>query len=177
MGRLANIVEEMLKTRAFEIQNHILRKTNFSAAALISEIVTSRDLLAQQKNVDLNFSPPEKEVTLNADKDKMKIVLENIIDNAVRYAPNGRVDITLGTEGRKAKIEVQDTGIGIDLEDQKRIFTKFFRAKNALLVQPDGSGIGLFATKTIVEQHGGTINFFSQLGKGTKFVITLPLTK
>lgn len=176
-GRLAGIVDDMLKTRAFEIKNHILKKIALNAAGLISDILDDRELFAKQKGVTLNFAEPQEKVLLDADRDKIRIAIENIIDNAIRYSPNGKINISLGTEGKMAKITVEDTGIGIDMQDQKRIFTKFFRTKNAMLVQPDGSGIGLYATKNIIEQHGGTVNFFSELGKGTKFIVTLPLVK
>ncbi len=177
VNRLAAMVDDMLKTSAFEVKNHILRKTKVDAVWLISDIINSRELFAQQKNVSLNFAEPQEKILLDADKDKIRIVVENVIDNAIRYSPNGKVNISLGTDGKKAKIAVEDTGIGIDINDQNRVFTKFFRAKNAMLVQPNGSGIGLYAAKNIIEQHGGTINFFSELGKGAKFIITLPLAK
>jgi len=177
VSRLANIVDDMLKTRAFEVKNHILKKTAVDAAGLIADILNDRELFAKQKNVSLNFAKPDKKIMLDADKDKIRIAIENMIDNAIRYSPNGKVNISLGVESKMAKIVVEDSGIGIDLGDQKRIFTKFFRTKNAMLVQPDGSGIGLYATKNIIEQHGGSVNFFSELNKGTKFIVTLPLAK
>ena len=177
VSRLANIVDNMLKTRAFEVKNHVLKKIAVDAGELTADILNSRDLFAQQKNVIISFPHPEKKIMLDADKDKIRIAIENIIDNAIRYSPNGKVSISLGTEGKMAKIVVEDSGIGIDLNDQNRIFTKFFRTKNAMLVQPDGSGIGLYATKNIIEQHGGSVNFFSELNKGTKFMVTLPLAK
>lgn len=175
--RLARIVNQMLGAHSFVEQNHDFQKTAVNAEALINEIIRELDLLAEQRGVSLSFSPPERQVLLDADKEQIKIALENIIDNAVRYSPRGAVKISVeGTRG-KATIRVEDTGIGIANEDQSRIFTKFFRAKNAMLVQPDGSGIGLNAAKTIIEKHGGTISFFSQLEKGTIFIITFPLVK
>lgn len=175
--RLANIVNQMLGAHSFAEQNHDFQKVSVDAEALMNEIIGELDLLAEQKGVSISFSPPERPILLNADKEQIKIAVSNLVDNAIRYSPKGTIKISIEGARGKATIRIEDTGIGIADEDQSRIFTKFFRAKNALLVQPDGSGIGLNASKTIIEKHGGTISFFSQLNKGTIFIITLPLAR
>lgn len=177
IGRLAGIVDDMFRAHAFELTDSNLKKVPVDASSLIREILEGLELLSHQKETDVLFEPPESTVTLDADRAKIRIALENVIDNAIRYSPKGRVRITLRSEGRNAILRVEDSGIGIPPIEQNMIFTKFFRAKNALLLQPDGSGIGLYATKTIVDRHGGSVNFVSEPGKGTIFLITLPLTK
>lgn len=175
--RLAGIVDDMFRTRAFELTDSNLKKEAVDASSLIREILEGLELLSHQKETDILFEPPETEIILDADRAKIRIALENVIDNAIRYSPKGRVRISMRTEGKNAVIRVEDSGIGIAPEEQNMIFTKFFRAKNALLLQPDGSGIGLYAAKTITERHGGSVSFISEPGKGTIFLINIPLVK
>ncbi|MBI2121861.1 MAG: HAMP domain-containing histidine kinase [Candidatus Sungbacteria bacterium] len=177
VARLAGIVDDMFRARAFELTDSQLKKVPVDATSLIREILEGLELLSHQKETDVLFEPPETAVTFDADRAKIRIALENVIDNAIRYSPKGRVRITLRAEAKNAIARVEDSGIGIPPTEQNMIFTKFFRAKNALLLQPDGSGIGLYAAKTIVERHGGSVNFVSEPGKGTIFLITLPLVK
>ncbi len=175
--RLAKIVDDILKARTFEHNDILLNIQPVDTETLIRKIMENLELFAEKQKTSVSFSPPEHKIIIGADPEKIKMALENIIDNAIRYSPNGKVSISTASGEGKATIQVEDTGVGIDSSDQNMIFTKFFRAKNALLVQPDGSGIGLYATKSIIQKHEGTINFFSELNKGTKFIITLPLAK
>lgn len=175
--RLAKIVDDILKVRTFEHNDIMLNIQPVDAETIIKEIMENLELFAEQQKTSVSFSPSEHKILIGADREKLKIALENIVDNAIRYSPNGKVNIALSSGEGKATIRVEDTGVGIDSADQNMIFTKFFRAKNALLVQPNGSGIGLYATKNIIQKHGGTVNFFSELNKGTRFIITIPLTK
>lgn len=173
---LARIVNEMFNAQALDGgANNILKRTSVDAAALLSEIINELALEAQQKNVSVQFSSPDDQILIDADKEKIKIAFENILDNAIRYSPDGTVKIFLNKEGDSAHLRVEDTGIGIELKEQGRIFTKFFRTENAILLQPDGSGVGLYATKSIIEKHGGSISFTSEPKKGTVFRVLVPL--
>ena len=110
------------------------------------------------------------------DKEKIKISIENLVENAINYTPkNGTVTLALSKDtNNNILISVKDTGIGIPKDQQERIFTKFFRSGNALRVQTEGSGMGLFVSKNIVESHKGKIWFESAEGQGTTFFILLP---
>jgi signal transduction histidine kinase len=113
---------------------------------------------------------------MRLDADSFAAAIRNIIDNAVTYTPSGgSVKVTLARGPGAVELKVADTGVGIPLEDQPRIFDKFFRAKNALKMDTDGNGFGLFIAKNIIEAHGGTITFTSELNKGSEFVIRLPI--
>ena len=136
-------------------------------AELILEIVNVLGGVAREKNVTLSFEGPEQEIFLGGNKDKLTSAIKNVIDNAIRYTPGGRVIISLRKEGASAIIRVQDTGIGILPEDTPLMFKKFFRGKNALLLQPDGSGLGLFTAREIIENAGGKIDFISTPERGT----------
>jgi len=111
------------------------------------------------------------------DPRKMKIVLENLLDNALRYNVAGG-EVTVRVEQLPGKpfvrVSVKDTGIGFSEKDAQKIFTKFFRAENALKAQTDGSGLGLYIVKNIIRSHGGEIAFESELNRGSTFYFTLP---
>jgi len=176
VDRLAKIVDDMIKTRTFEEKiNAPLQKKPVNLTELLTVIIEDLNPFAQEKNVSVNFAQPENEVIVEGDETILKIALKQVIDNAIRYSPGGLVEITLRPTGSKVVIHVKDTGIGIAPEDYGRVFKKFYRGKNALLVSPDGSGVGLHTAKNIIEAHQGTVNFFSELKKGTTFIITLPL--
>ena len=101
----------------------------------------------------------------------------NLIDNAIFYTLKGKVKVSVATrlEEQVAQITISDTGVGISTEDQRRIFTKFTRGKKAALIKPDGSGLGMYIARKIIEAHGGKIQLSSQPGKGTTVCVTLPM--
>lgn len=112
------------------------------------------------------------------DTEKMRSVLQNLLENAVKYTPlGGKVEINFQVVGGFVRISIKDSGIGILEEDKKNVFKRFFRAKNAVKVVPDGTGLGLFIAKGIIEKHGGKIWFESNVEGGTTFHFTLPIAK
>lgn len=138
----------------------------------------------ESKKIDFVFKKSAGQIPkIEVDQAKIKMVLENLFDNAIKYTPHdGQVvvslsDKNLNTANSQVEISVTDSGIGIPEEEQKKIFHKFFRASNAVLQEPDGSGIGLYISKDIVEKHHGTLWFESQAGKGTTFHLLLPLNQ
>ena len=110
------------------------------------------------------------------DEEKIAIAFDNMFDNAIKYTlPGGKVTVTVRKEKSNVVIEVEDTGIGISSAQLHRVFSKFFRAENAQLYQTSGTGLGLYVTKNIIEQHGGTITVKSIENKGSAFAIMLPI--
>lgn len=113
---------------------------------------------------------------VKADAEKIRSVIQNLIENALFYSIDGGiVRIKTEIEGAVLKVSIKDSGIGIPASQQLAIFNKFYRAENASKVRTDGSGLGLFVAKNIVENHGGTIGFDSTEGVGTTFYFTLPI--
>ena len=104
------------------------------------------------------------------------MVLNNMIDNAIKYTPvGGAVSVRAAREGDSVVVSVEDNGIGIAKSESERIFTKFFRSPKALSYFTDGSGLGLYVSKNIIDRHGGKMWFESVEGKGTTFKVSLPL--
>jgi heavy metal sensor kinase len=114
-------------------------------------------------------------VSVTADRTRISQLMTNLLSNAVRYnREGGSVKISIAAEGDDAVIRVSDTGVGIDVEDQPRVFERFFRADKARSREAGGSGLGLAICQSIIESHGGNINFTSQSGTGTTFVARFP---
>lgn len=171
-----DIVGEMVKSAEYDLGDGeiMLNKSNFILSDLIKNIIFNLDFLVQEKGISVKYEEMSS-FEINADEKMLGIVLTNIFDNAFRYSPKGKVFVSVRREGSFAKIIVIDTGIGIDSADMEYVFQKFFRGKNAVILDPNESGVGLYATKKIIEMHGGEIKLYSVLNKGTTVEITLPL--
>jgi len=112
-----------------------------------------------------------------ADKLKLHYVFSKFLHNAMSYThEGGKVSLRAEAAGREVRFEVEDSGVGIPPDEQQKIFSKFFRASNANLMQPNASGVGLFVTRNLVEAHGGKVGFSSVEGRGTIFRFTLPVS-
>lgn len=130
----------------------------------------------EDKKIKFLFERAKNLPDLSIDKEKFSLALENILDNAIKYTPeNGTISLKIKKLKNEISIIVEDNGIGISTLDQKKVFSKFFRGQNALRVETDGSGLGLFIAKNIIEKHGGRLEFSSQEGEGSEFVISFPL--
>jgi signal transduction histidine kinase len=113
--------------------------------------------------------------SLVMDYTMIRIVIHNLLTNAIKYTPSGgKVLVNLNFQPHSCEISVSDTGYGIPKEEQDKIFTKMFRASNARKVSTSGTGLGLYLSKAFVEKLGGAIDFTSEEGKGTTFTISLP---
>jgi signal transduction histidine kinase len=129
-------------------------------------------------DLKINIIPNNLFMEVNGDRNKLRQVFSNLLDNATKYTLKGSIEISITEENSKAKIEVKDTGVGIDPAETEKLFGKFNRAKDANKTNVIGTGIGLYLAKKIVEAHDGRIQVFSEgLGHGTTFTIELPLEK
>ncbi len=125
--------------------------------------------------MELNI--PSELGPVRADPLRFSQVVTNLLSNACKYSPQGtKVTITAQEAGSLAQVNISDTGIGISSEDQVNLFTKFWRADNSSTREETGTGLGLYITKHLIEAHGGKIWAESQVGKGTTFSFTWPLS-
>ena len=168
-----NIVNEMLKTAEMKGPHFSLEKKEIALSPLIRSALQALQFLIDRKGVAVSFSPAD-DIRINGDPKFLETAILNILDNAVRYSPNGTVAVTLSRSEGKKKIEVTDTGIGVASDDIPYLFERFYRGKNAILTDPNESGVGLYIARQIIERHGGSLSLVSKLGKGTTVGISLP---
>ncbi|MFA5742441.1 MAG: ATP-binding protein [Candidatus Paceibacterota bacterium] len=178
--RMINLVNDLLNVTRIEEGRFLQKPELAQIEELIQVTVDNLQEEAERRKISLSFTSAGKPLLpmVKLDKEKMKMALDNLITNALKYNNNkdGKVEVSIGeNEKREAQVEVKDNGLGIPISQQSRIFTKFFRGENVVRLEVDGSGLGLYTVKNIVEAHGGKIWFKSEEGKGTTFYLVLPL--
>ena len=154
-------------------------KTSVDIEELVKCVMDGRENEIKRKKIDLEFKKPESGLPkVMVNREKMFIAIQNLFDNAIKYTPPlGKISVCLEDGGGEIKMKIQDSGMGIPQSEQKKLFTKFFRAENAAKIDNMGSGLGLFITKEIVENHNGKIWFESKENEGSSFFISLPVPR
>jgi signal transduction histidine kinase len=176
--RMIRLVNDLLNVSRIEEGKYGYDFKSQDFNEILNIVIENAYAFIRQNNLKLEISKQAKKTEIYADKEKMVLVLQSIVDNAIKYTPEfGKVKISLFNEKDMLKISVKDSGVGIPNDDLKKIFFKFFRASNVVRMQTEGSGLGLFMAKNIIEKHGGRINLSSEEGIGTEVVFDLPLKK
>jgi PAS domain S-box-containing protein len=173
--RQIDLVNSLLRTAQIDAGKVILDKSFVSLRTIIDEVLENmREVfITRRQNVEVHEAQPLSNIYI--DPSRVRMMLENLIDNASKYTDNnGRVVITLSETKAYIDISIQDTGVGIAEKDLKRIFDKFNRIPNSLSDSVGGTGLGLYWAKKIAELHKGTIQVRSEEGAGTEFSIRLP---
>jgi signal transduction histidine kinase len=171
--RLSQIVENLLALARTDGIGGKRAHHPVDLRALAAETIDQMQLLAEEKNISL-ICVEGPTVTTLGDRDRLKQVLVNLIDNAIKYTQlGGCVKLDVMQEGQRAVLKIADTGIGIVPEHQDRIFDRFFRVDPDRGV--DGAGLGLAIVKSICHAHGGAIEVESEHGIGTTFRLSFPL--
>ena len=175
-NRMEELISDLLTVSKIERGKLPLHKTEFSLLNLTQQIISEFKVLAQTSNAEIKLEVPQTLPQSFADPDQIKLVIENLLDNAIRYIKDkGEVKITIETKDRQLLFRIKDNGVGIPKKDQKYIFQRFFRSRNILKYQTQGSGLGLYIAKSIVERSGGKIGFTSKENIGSTFWFTLPI--
>lgn len=176
--RMENLMKDLLVVAQIETEGFFIKKEEFSLEELTKEVIKEFECLAKKFGVEIKYYFQENLPKVLADKKQIKEVVKNLLDNAIRYnRENGKVEIKIEKKPKYLYFEIKDTGVGIPKDDQKYIFQKFFRSANIMRYQTQGTGLGLYIAKKIVEKSGGKIGFKSQENKGSTFYFTLPLSK
>lgn len=177
--RLIKLTSDLLDVSRIESGKFILNPRQESIVSVIDGLVKEFQGAAAALNISLTFSPPVEEIPLiYFDPDRIKIALERLVNNAIKYIRDkGNVNLSVARDGNKIIVRVKDTGVGIPQHDQPLIFNKFYRSSNKLLYQTQGAGLGLFIARAFVESSGGKIGFESDEKTGSTFWFSLPITK
>jgi signal transduction histidine kinase len=175
---MTNLVNDLLNVARIDEKKADFTFKKQSILPIIAASAERWKTTAKQKKIALAVRLSSQDIPLLVfDEGRITIVIDNLLDNAMKYTPErGKVRLEVRREGKGVAVSVADTGIGIPDDQLHRVFSKFFRSKNAQLTQTSGSGLGLFVAKNIVDLHGGKISFESTEGKGSIFTFTLPIS-
>jgi two-component system phosphate regulon sensor histidine kinase PhoR len=173
--RLIRIVEDLGEIAQLESGRIHLNKVRFDIAEVSREVVEMLEMRVSERGVQVTVNHPGKPVMVYADRDKIRMVLTNIIGNSISYGQekDGRTKISFFDMDENILVEVTDNGVGIDQEDLPRVFERFYRTARGRAVSSKGKGLGLALVKHIIEAHGQTVNVRSTVGVGTTFGFTL----
>lgn len=172
--RLKRLIEDILLLSSIESKNNLVTE-NVLLYDVFKEVYEMLNYIANSKQIDLSYSFEDEKISVQAYGGYLKQLLLNLIDNAIKYTPEGgKVIVNQFTRNDEIVIEVIDNGVGIPKEDQNKIFQRFYRVDKARSRSVGGTGLGLAITKHIVNALKGTINVESELGRGSKFIVRLP---
>ena len=193
INRMSQIVEDLLLLSRADTGEIRVNREDINLTEILAEVVAQMDLMARSKKLHLSASNHHQEIHIFGDALRIRELFINLIENGIKYTEEGgSIHITLqeeypppvrnqsdrleGEREKFVRIIVSDTGIGIAKEDRERIFNRFFRVDKARSREQGGSGLGLSICKWIVEAHQGEIKVESELGKGSSFIVRLPLS-
>lgn len=173
--RQLRIVSDLLKVAQVDAGKVMLKKDDVRVGEFIREVVHEQNEILHSRKQTIDFAMPHHDPEIHIDAISIRMVLENIIDNASKYSEAGcHVGIAVREKGENVHIDVRDEGVGINPRDKARLFVKFSRLDNSLSTKVGGTGLGLYWARKIVDLHGGTITYISNKGGGTTFTIKLP---
>lgn len=174
--RIIKLVGDMLDVARIEEGRFGFEFYFVDLIGLVQKTIDGLKIKAQEKNITINFEKPDVLGPIKLDPVKIELVLQNLLDNALKYTHNdGIITIKIEIVGPRVRVSIKDTGIGIPAGQKERLFVKFFRGTNAVRLETEGSGLGLFIVKNILLRHGGTIEVESEENIGSTFFFTLPL--
>jgi signal transduction histidine kinase len=193
-GDITKAQREIIQTaydsneRQLEIANQFLNAARFDSGRIeldnkdvtlndiLFDVVTEQRKIAKTRKQKIVFSDPKKRYKIKGDSKYLPMVFENLLSNAIKYSKqNTEINIRLHKAAGNVYVDIIDQGMGISEDEQLEVFEKFSRASSELNAGRNGTGIGLYLTKQIVDLHGGDIKIESVLGKGSKFTVILPL--
>jgi len=177
-NRLTQLVKELFELSKLDAGRINPQYESFSLAELLQDVVQKFSLTAQQKDIHITTPQSSQLFMVNADIGLIERVLENLIDNALRYTPKGgKIQLSLAQQKNQVEVGIQDTGIGLTEEDLPHIFERYYRGQKPTEYQQESTGLGLAIVKRILELHNSVISVESQLNQGTCFKFPLPIVQ
>jgi signal transduction histidine kinase len=176
--RLGRLVEQLLDLSKLESGEVPLRREGISLAPLVSRVMSEIEVVRSDRDVEVLSDLPSDLPEIEADAERVHQVIFNLVDNAVRFTPEGgEVRIEAHRQDGSVEVTVADTGVGVPAEDLPRLFERFYRVDPARARGDGGTGIGLAIARSVVEAHGGTISAESEPGRGSTFTFDLPVAR
>jgi two-component system sensor histidine kinase VicK len=176
---MISLINDLLDVTRIDEGRYLFKPVLTDIDPLIQSVINSYKEEFEKKRIKLQIKKEDKKLPkVLVDIEKVALAFQNLIDNALKYTQaGGTITVSLKKEEKEIKVSVKDTGVGIPNDQRIRVFNKFFRGANVMRMETEGSGLGLFIAKNIIEAHGGRIWFKSEEGKGTTFCFTLPAKK
>lgn len=173
--RMVGLINDFLNVSRIQSGKFMLDYKKFDIVELVRLETDSLQSLASSRTLKLNFSANVDVCMIEADENKIRQIIMNYIDNAIYYSKSKTtIEVKLFIRGDSIELKVKDSGIGVPADEQSKLFTKFFRAGNARLQRPDGTGVGIYLAKRIINEHNGKLIFESVEGKGSTFGFVIP---
>ena len=173
--RMVSLVNNLLNISRIETGQLKVESKEIELEKFVKYLTTELKPIAAARNVRIQYKLGKKNHKIKIDQSLFRQVIVNVLENAIKYSDSGdNVKVVVKKQKNRYIVSVADTGAGIPIYDQPNIFTKFFRASNASRRDTQGSGLGLYISKLILEKTGGDIWFESKEGKGTTFYVSLP---
>ncbi len=174
--RMAGLVDDFLQVSRFDLGTRVLETEVVNIQKMIDEVIGEQTVLFNSKNLKLEKHYDSDIEEFVTDAKLLRMIVTNLYNNAVKYSRNdGEIEVSYLREGEDLVFSVRDSGIGIPVADQSRIFSKVFRASNAMKEVPDGTGLGLYIVKKAVQVLRGRVTFKSTENVGTTFTVVIPI--
>jgi len=174
--RMVRLIGDFLNVSRLQTGKFIIEKHPVNLAKVVAQEIESLEPNAAARGMKFSYHQPKEFPDLNVDESKIRQVIMNFADNAIYYSKEGKpIKIDLGVDKNAVVFTVKDTGIGVPDKEKEQLFNKFFRATNARKQRPDGTGVGLFLAKKVIDAHDGEVIFESKEGKGSTFGFRLPI--
>lgn len=174
--RMVHLIEDFLNVSRIQNGKFIIDKHPTDLSKVVSQEIEGLEPSAKSRELKFVYKKPKNFPMIDIDESKIRQVIMNFADNALYYShENTAININLSAAHNDIIFTVKDAGIGVPVEEQEQLFSKFYRASNARKQRPDGTGVGLYLAKTVIDAHGGKIIFESVEGKGSTFGFSLPI--
>lgn len=174
--RMVRLINDFLNVSRVQTGKFLIERRPVDLAKIVKQEVKALETTAESRDLKLKLEVPPRPIIVNIDEGKIRQVIMNFIDNALYYSkPNTDIRVSLRVFPHEVRLEVMDHGIGVPVRQQSHLFTKFFRADNARTQRPDGTGVGLYLAKMVIDGHDGKVIFASKEGQGSTFGFRLPL--
>ncbi|MEI6499348.1 MAG: PAS domain-containing sensor histidine kinase [bacterium] len=174
--KMINLTNNLLSISRIETDKIQIEKSDINLFQFFKKLNEDLASFANEKNIRLELATPPKDLVIYADEDRFGQVFTNLIFNAIKYTHKGFISVNYKLLSKEIRFSIVDTGIGIPTEDIEKVGQKFYRSQNAIDVSNQGTGLGLFIAKTIIEKHDGILEIKSALDVGTTMSFSIPLT-
>ena len=174
--QMARLINDLLDVARIDQKRLYLKKVPIDLGKIAAEVVKDASILAKERGIEIIFASKKNLPKSMGDPERIKMAAENLVSNAIKYTSSGgKIEIKIVKRENKLVFSVKDNGVGIPEEQLGRVFDKFFRSDNAVKYQTEGTGLGLYIAKNVIEQTGGEIWFQSVENLGSIFSFSLPI--